>query len=86
MGTSVPIKLAKVVDTLITRVYINSITTQQGLHTMNTKEINTNVASAKFKIEFMLLMLSAGRGDEATKSVTEALELLGKVAEATEDA
>ena len=51
---------------------------------MNTKEINTKAAAAKFKIEFMLLMLSSGRGDEAVESVTQALKILEEVVEATE--
>lgn len=52
---------------------------------MHKQDINSHVRAAKFKVEFMLLMLSAGRGDEATKAVTQALEILSDVVEATDN-
>ena len=50
---------------------------------MHKQDINSHVRAAKFKIEFMLLMLASGRDDTAEEAVTEALEILSDVIEET---
>jgi hypothetical protein len=52
---------------------------------MHKQDINSHVRAAKFKIEFMLLMLESGRDDKAEEAVTQALELLSDVIKETDN-
>jgi len=52
---------------------------------MHKQDINSHVRAAKFKIEFMLLMLESGRDDKAKEAVTQALELLSDVIKETDN-